>query len=422
MALDETAYLMGMAPEFAVFVNDIEMPPNITQFVTSVEYENLDQAVDKITLELMNPDFTLTNRKFLLPGNVIMLYGGYGKVEDSGKQKVLQRGQLEFLAAGIVTHVRQNFPDGDMPTISVTALSKDYFMNQRRPDLDQEDSSNPRQQDRSEKVDSGEKKHSWGMVDYSDAVKEIANRYGFFTTDDEGKSTIETSGVKENLYQIQGMTDYEFVVGLANLLGWYFWVSANKEGRWLLHFKSPKSVLKSQKKVYTLRYNDGDNSTLLTFEPEMLINDIFTKVSAETLLPNGRILKKAIVFDQTQQWSPVSTRFDQTVEGPIQKPSDVKLYMNDFAISIPDVTGIREEADLERFMKTWVERHQDSFMLGSGTCVGLELMRARQIHRLENLGTLYDGEWIFDMVRHKFSSSEGYSCEFHARKVDKSRG
>lgn len=410
MALDEIAYKLGLAPEFSVFVNDIEMPQDITQFVTSLEYENTDQVVDKIQIEMMNPEFKLTNRKFLLPGNTISVYGGYGKIEG----KEIKRGKLEYLGSGIVTSLRQSFPEGDMPMISITAFSKDHFMHQRVPTLDQEDAKGRG----NARTATKEKKHIWGKVDYSEAVKEIASRYNFFTSDETGASTIETSGRKEYLYQVQGVTDYEFCVGLANLLGWSFWVSCDKEGRWVLHFKSPKTVIKNQEKVYTLRYNDGDNSTLITFDPEMLLTDMFTEVYAETVLPSGRPIKKGVVFSQNQQWSPVATGMEQDVEGSIKKASDIKLYMKDFAISIPDASGIKNEADLEKFVTTWIQRHENTMMLASGSCVGLELLRARQIHRIENVGTLYDGEWLFDSVRHKFSSTDGYMCEFHARKVD----
>jgi len=410
MPFDEQNSKFGMAPEFAVMINDIEMPQNIGQFVTSLEYENMDQAVDKISMELANPDFHLTNRKFLLPGNVISLYGGYGK--------------MEYMASGIVTNLRANFPESDMPSIQVTAYSKDHFMSQRMPDLDQRDTSNPRQTENPEAVKKGKYERVWGKTSIADAVKSIAQQYNFFTSDDEGRSTIDTPDRPlENLYQVQGLTDFEFVTGLANLLGWYFWVDADIEGRWRLHFKSPKSTLKSQKKVYTLKYNFGDASTLLSFEPEMLITDMFTKVAGETFSSkDGKAITSAIAFKQGQQWSPISTRWDQTVEGPINKPSDVKIYMGDYAISVPDTTGFQTAADLDRFLKVWVERHENTLMMAAGQCVGLELLRARQVHKISNVGMLYDGDWLFDTVRHKFSSSSGYTCDFHARRIDKSMG
>jgi hypothetical protein len=410
MAFDEQAYRFGMAPEYAIYINGFEMPEEITQFVTRLEYENADQVVDKISMDLMNPEFSLSERKFILPGNTILIYGGYGK--------------LEFLGAGIVTNVRMNFPQDEMPTISVTAYSKDYFMTQRQPDLDQKTTSNPRQEERSVRVEKQNKVDVWGVTDYSTAIRAVGERYGFFFTDEEGNSTIEkTPYPPENLYQIQGMTDYELCIGLANLIGWCFWVDADKNGRWRMHFKSPKSARKGQKKTYTLRYNDGDTSTLLSFEPEMLIGELYTKISGEISRPDGSIKTQAsIIYEQGAQWSPVATRFDQTVEGPISKPEDVKIFMKDFAITIPDVTGIKTEDDLARFLKVWVERHENSFIMASGTCVGLELLRARQVHKIANVGTLYDGDWIFDSVRHLFTPDEGYVCEFHARRIDSSKG
>lgn len=373
-----------LAPNYKLIISGQELSEEITEYVTSVEYESADLLIDTMRIQLMNPDYKFSELKLFLPGNEMELWGGYG-------------GELSFMGRAVIAKHRATYPPGGMPMISVTGYTGDWYMSQKKPDI--------------ENKGKGKDLITYTDVRYTDVIEKIAEFYSMET--DIDPSNEKVSGI----YQIKDVTHFQFCRGLANLLGWYFWVDGNENGKWVLHFRDPDLYDSKQEIMYTFSYNKGDLSTLLSFEPEMILSDFFTKVTAEITLQSGKVVNKTFVHEK-ESWDVKPTSELEEVEDSISSALDIKLYFKDYSVAIPNTEAIRNPADLERFVDNWIRKHKDEFVIAKGNTVGLENLFARQRHKIANVGTLYNGEWYFNKVRHVFSSSNGYSCNFDARKID----
>lgn len=397
----------NVAPQFKIQVEGQELSQDITQFINSVEYESSDVAIDKIKLVMANPDFVLTERKLFLPGNEIALWFGYD--------------ELKFIGRGIVIKPRPRFPNNDMATLEVTAYTKDYSMTQKKPTGPARKSKPGRKTEEERRLIRLRKiKKSWGKAKISDVIKDIISRpnYDFKIVDNEGNSTIDTSPQSDiNIYQMKDVTDFDMCIGLANMLGWYFWVDGTEDGKWLAHFKNQGTVEKAQTKKYKFVYNDGNLSSLLSFTPEMLFSDHYTTITARITLKNGKVVEKTFVTGESD-WSPLAENERQRVDGKLGTPESIKLFVKDYSFDILNVDSVKTVSDLEWLVNAWIALHKNTFIVGKGTAIGVEDIFARQRHTLENLGTVYNGDYYFSRVRHKMDADNGYELDFHARKID----
>ena len=438
----------GMAPNYELRIEGLSLSEGVTQFIERVEYESADGLVDMMKVSVMNPDFHMSERKLFLPGNEMALWIGYGP-------------DLSFVGRAEIVKVRTTFPPDGMPGLSITGYTKDHRMAERRPDPgpDEEEmkaldadiiklealkarnaqdasSATAKAKTKEEKKQIADRlegvqkalntkitelktkkkvrtqaKAVWNGFTVEEVVTAVAANYGFQTDVDEAP---ELDG---NFYQPHEMSDFDFVAGLSNLVGFFFWVDGDEDGKWWLHFKSPANVGQAvQDKIYTFKYNSGDSTTLLTFAPEMLLKNYFTKVVAVLTLPNGKVVKKEFVETKASEWATKPNVESELAEDILGTAASIKLFLNDFSITIPAVDGIRNEAALEWWVDSWIKRHRQEFMTGKGMVVGLESLRARQSHKIQNIGKIYDGSWFFSRVRHVFDSEGGYGCEFDARK------
>jgi phage protein D len=255
------------------------------------------------------------------------------------------------------------------------------------------------------------KKRIYNDFSYSDMVEDKADAYGMIPDIDETDGTFSK-------VQIASMNDYEFVQGLANLTGYVFWVDGDAEGNWTLHFKRPENAL-VQEKEYTLTYNEGDLSTLLSFRPEKLIKGAYTDIKILTRdRKTGRLIEAEVKEENNA--SPdidASNNPTEAIEGEHSSGSDIKLFFNDFSFDIVSNKRFESEAEAIKWAQQWFRRQRDNFILASGETIGIEEIMARQQHTVKNISTGDDGLYYFSKVKHTFNAGSGYSLQFNARKV-----
>jgi phage protein D len=388
-----------MAPTFDILVEGQPLDSNVLEFIESIEYESADGIADVARIRAVNPDFILSNAKVFQPGNEITIWMGYGS-------------EQEFIGRGIIRKQVPNFPQSGMPTIQAVAYTKDVIMMDNEPEKPKK------------------KKGKGGRVfkdsKFSSAVENRASDYGFEQDIDD------TPDEPSNFIQRPGQSDYEFVNGLANLNGYVFWVDGDDEGKWTLHFKNPDSLSKLQEKQYTFIYNQQDDSTLLTFQPEFLINGAYTEIevivkdartgqlfTTTVKEENGASPDISAIGDPTGEIaspSPIDILRSGSVEG-LTTASDVKLYFNDFSFNVNTDRRFKSQAEVEAWAKQWFRRMRENFILSRGRVIGVGNLRARQVHKLRGVGDLYSGDYYFTKVKHVCSKSQGYVIDFAARKV-----
>ena len=121
---DEEAIRLGLeenlAPAYVVEVGNDILDVGVTDLITQVEYESADGMADVCKITANNPGFALSEAKVFQPGNELAVWMGYGN-------------SLRFIGRSIINTVKSNFPDEGMPSIQVTAFTKDKQMMDNAP-------------------------------------------------------------------------------------------------------------------------------------------------------------------------------------------------------------------------------------------------------------------------------------------------
>jgi phage protein D len=382
-----------MAPAFAIDIQGAQIPGGITQLVEKVEYESCDGMADVARVTAINPEFKVSKAKVFQVGNEMDIWMGYGS------------SQLKLIGRVVISKTRPNFPEDGMPTIEVVGYTKDAQMADHHPTV--RNPPPPRGQPRG-RVYTG--------VTYSDAVQAVAesSEYGFVTDIDP------TRDPPSNFIQKVGVSDYDFVKGLANLTGYMFWVGWDPTGSaWRLYFKDPEQF-QMQDKKYNFRYDMGDDTTLLSFSPELNIKGFQTKITAQVKTPDKGKIMTVEVEEGNAQTPDTDASSDPTEElqGEFTTANAVKLYLQDFSFEVITNKQFKsgDEAALRCWVEQWFRRQRENFVLAHGKTIGIEDLAARQIHAIQGLYGGYDGDYYFSKVKHMMDNN-GYYCEFSARKV-----
>ena len=371
----------SIAPAFILAVEGEELGYGVTQFIERVEFESADGLVDVIKVNVRNPEFLLSNKKVFQPGNELLLAMGYTS-------------KLTFMGRALIRAMEVNYPEDGMPSLSVTAYTADALMADSEPDKG--------------------KDRIYEDVKYSDVVQKIAERHGFNTDDID--DTVVTVPV---VTQKSGINDLQFVGGLSNLSGFLFWVDGNSDDKqWTLHFKNPaKTVVQDRK--YTFVYNRGDDSTLLSFKPQLLLQGFSTKIRAvakDSKSGKSRMVEMEEENNKAPDLKATGDLIGELTSGHTTA-SDVKLYLGEFAFEVKAHQRFATEAELQEWTRQWFRRQRENFVIGNGKIIGIESLRARQVHALDGLGGPLNGDYYFGKVRHVMDNSGGYICNFSARKV-----
>lgn len=375
-----------MAPGFEVAIAGSRLGTKLSELVESIEYESVDGIADEARLTIMNPDYALSNSPLWQPGNELEIWFGYGH-------------ELGHVGRVIIVKPKPTFPESGTPTIQIKGYTKDQLMMRNAPALDKADTRN------------------FEVDLISDAVERVASReaYHFDNLDiDQSPSNRFSSPQKSD------MTDYNYIRGLANLLGWLFWVDYDEDTKWTLHFKNPETF-HAQDVVYTFEHNRGNNSTLLSFDPELSLEGAVTKLQVQSRNPDT---DESFIEEFTEDLDAPDSKYKGDPKKTIDEEHTtagavVKMFFGDYAIEIVSDKKFQSAAEMKLWAQQWFRRRREGFVTGRGTVIGVDTLRARQTHKLVLPSTALCGDYYFARVAHKFDSTSGYIVDFNARKVFK---
>lgn len=437
-ATNDTAF---NAPDFRIEVQGTQVPLGIRQLVERVEYESSDGMADMMKVVFRDPRYmppkgllakgpvrglgaggsgsgshlSLRDIKVFQPGNEMQLWMGYGT-------------KLQSIGRVVIRKVRPNYPRDEMPSVEVIGYTKDSAMMDNAP---QKPKNPPVKTKRAAKGHAKPRPHNgrpFKETTYADAVRSRAREYNFELDVDDSHDQAST------FWQKVGLTDYDFVKGISNLTGFFFWVDDRDPngrpdpGKWWLHFKDPKTLRRKlvQDKIYTLKYDQGPTSSLLDFEPELVLQGASVRLQAQVKDPvTGKVFEA--IFDEDNEDTPdplavVTDDIEFDVEGNIlqgeyKTAAAVKIFLDDFSFEAIANRRFRSEAELILWARQWFRRHRENFVLSHGTVIGIETIMARQVHKITGLGMGIDGDYFFTNVRHIMQNGSGYELECTMRKV-----
>lgn len=419
------------APDFRIAVQGSQVPAGIRQLVERVEYESSDGMADVMKVVFRDPRYippkgltakgplrglgaggsgsgsqlSIRDIKVFQPGNEMSLWLGYGT-------------SLRHVGRVVIRKVRPNFPRDDIPSVEVIGYTKDSAMMDNAPQPPKE------KPPKGKKKKKGETGRAFKNTTFADAVRQRASNYDFVLNVDD------TPDVKSphSFFQKTGLTDYDFIKGIANITGYFFWVDGDEHGAWTLHFRNPAKLKKKvlQDKVYTFKYDQHNLSSLLDFEPEFALQGATTKLQARVKDPvTGKIFDATFEEENEETPDPLAVVPDDieldiegnVLRGEYKTASSVKLFINDYSFQARTNRRFKNEAELIAWARQWYRRHRENFILSSGTIIGIENVMARQIHRIEGIGMGLDGEYFFSNVSHQLSNTSGYELHCTMRKV-----
>lgn len=375
-----------MAPAFEVAIEGSRLGKDLTELVSSAEYESADGIADAARLTVSNPDYALSDSPMWQPGNEMDLWFGYGN-------------ELGYVGRTIIVKPEPAFVESGMPTIAIKGYTKDHLMMLDKPKLEEADIRN------------------FAVDLIGDAVARIASRefYAFDNLDMD-----ETPSNRFAAPQKADINDYNYVRGLANLLGWLFWVDYTRPedggSGWTLHFRDPNG-LRAQELIYTFEHNRGDASTLLSFTPALVLTSARTKLQVQSRNPEtGEIYVEE--FDDTDEAPDAKYKGDpqeviadeHTTAGAL-----VKFFFGDFATEVISDKKFKSASDLKIWAEQWWRRNRENFVLGRGRVIGVDSLRARQRHNFILPSKSLSGSYYWSRARHIFDSG-GYLVDFSARK------
>lgn len=390
-------------PNFVLTVgDDYEINEGVRQLIQVVEYESADGLADIMRIKAINPDFELSDSRIFAPGNEVSLRLGYGE-------------ELHHVGRVRIYKNTPTFPKDGWPTFEAVGYTRDHELMHKQPEAS------------TSGLVSGKDKQKGGrrfiQTKFSEAVLERAEDQGF--TPDIDISNDEPS----DFIQKVGMSDYDFIKGLSNITGFYFWVDGSETGEWTLHFRDPELYDGDQEEKITFKYNDGNLSSLFSFEPTFLATGAVTKIRAKVRnVLTGRMMETEFQEDNTDT---PDVMFDLTenddmglglvnlprMESSPATSTAVQIFIGDY--SFDDITSRRfsSEAQLINWARQWFRRQRENFIMSRGNSIGVEHVMARQLHNISGVGSVYDGEYYFSTVKHVMNSeSEGYTMNFTCRK------
>ena len=390
------------SPRFAIEINGTGIDDNLGRLITMLEYDSTDGGADQMKLTFSNPNLILCDKTILQIGNTIRLWGGFGETEH-------------YIGGGLIEKSRPTFPAGDtMPSIEVVAHTADVLMMRNSP---------PPEDDTVPFASEGKKGKSKNVrtwppgAQYSDVIRDKALAYGFTPdVDDTPDWIIGPDGV----IQKTDIDDFQFVMNVANELGWLFWVECNETFGWTLHFKDPDKASEIQDFEFEFIYNRGDAGTLLSFDGEQLIGDAATQVDVQLWNPrSGQLETYSVTVDPLSAPTEYVGIPDEPILLPPGDGAEITLSFGGVALKVISDRLFQTPGEAKQWVENWARQHNQHLFVGNGEVrgPGAEKLTARQVHKISGLTSNWNGHYYFTHVTHKWTDSTGYSVHWDGRKV-----
>jgi phage protein D len=412
-----------LAPFYILKVEGTKLEVDITSFVKGVEFESAVDMLDLLKIDITNPGFVFdlggpdfTAHKVFQPGNQVDVWAGYGAESEAN-----------FLGRAIIDKHMPNYPENALPSLVINGYDAAKRMTQEQTEITTGDRSKRKDPNKDQ---IGKK---YPMMTHSQMVEDKAAKYGW------AANVYPTTKI-DTLFQKKGMNDYNFVRGLAAINAFDFWVDYDVvKKNWTLNWL-PRDY--KQRPTYVLDY--GTNSgAIFRCDAEYGLSDQITdlqvmyfseenqqwqRVDKIVKQPGADPRYRAGATPGTTQTPrrqtrkgrkpvKVAKRQRDLINEEITNVERLRLASGGHSIDVIPMRRFKDAADAVEFSKRWIQKRREHFIILKGETVGIETMRARQIHEIKGLGKRLSGKYYFTSVRHKLGGGAQYRCEFQAHKV-----
>lgn len=391
----------NLAPRYLISVEGTKLRADVTQFVSSVEYEETEDLASKITLSVANPDFRFNNSKVFAEGNKVDLWMGY-----TGRD-------LTYMNRGIIVRPNVSFPREGMPMLTVVAHGFEALM--------MRDETKGREFKRL--YDAG-------------IVSKLFEDVGIVGDPASGGNVFLTDGIKTR-WMKKGTSKWQYLQKLAQLNGYVAYVDYDIQKGAAIGSFGPPSAVRGQEEFYTFSYGQGEqDSSLLDFEADMSLVESPTTLEVVYTDPKGRRTHKATLEVSSSPLNRAEVAFitrgvrggkkrvkfsgtsgNDLIRDSIENGPRVKISV--FGQSEEIIPNIRfgGPRDARRFAAAWWAMRERDFLFARGTTLGTPFLRRFQTHKFRLPGSRFDGDWRLSSVRHRMAGDSIYETEFTASKL-----
>ncbi len=360
-------------PDFEVFLGTRKMPQDVVLDVTQVSFKNSLTEIDSFEITLSNlwdhatSSFKYSDSELFDPPKKVMISMGY-------------RGRTGLIPmiTGEITGLRPTFPESGQSTLTVSGQHLLHRLTRRK-----------------QESDTYEK-----MTDSQMALR-IAKRLSMKLMINDAASARE---VKHKYVLQNNQYDIVFLMERARRLGYEVYVvesqdSGSKENE--LHFKPSDSV---QRKSYRLTYGE----TLISFTPTLTTANQVEKVTVQGW---DRQRKQPITGQATRQ------ELQTNGVGQKGRQSDLDKAFKGYEEVITD-KPVRDNAEAKQLARQTLENIAKDLVRGSGSTIGLPLLRAGTVVELGGMGRRFSGRYFVTATTHTIGDG-GYTTQFECRREEK---
>jgi len=381
------------APVYRIAINDTEIPAAVRSCVTSVRYEDGIEGADQVQIALANPDLqflrdhirglgaiaipTAVNVNAI--GNVGAVPGGLFDLDNKVTLALGYAPAPEEMFLGEITGVAAGFPNGAIPTLTITA--HDFLQRMTR----------------------GSVSRGFGPIPDAAVIAILSGENGLLPLIDPSMIPLDALNTIGNYLfgtatKQSGQSDFQLLNQIA--ARYDMQVSVDHHTLYLTRF------LKEYEPRLTLRYGQS----LLDFSPRVSSVGQPVGVSMRISLREIRIdLLLSVFWDFDRESIGVTVlpaqaaRVAPSVSKPV-KESKYKAIRN--AIGVANtVVGLIHE----------LRQKINNRLTGSGSAVGDPRLRAGAVVRLEGLGADFSGVYRVTKASHTLDGG-GYRTSFEVQR------
>lgn len=363
----------------------------LDQHLVSVQVEEDIKMASQLTMTLSNPDWVVSDSDILTAGAQFDVNLGYAF------STVFLGRRFELV------HQMPMFPRSDIPTLQISG-----YDGRHRMTLGDKLVGQKKLAAKARKAVA--KKRSFKRKRDDQIVVAIAEIYDFAVD-------IDRTDGKRTRVKKSGQSDWEFILHLAKFNDFETWVDYDPISGWTLHFR--KEDLRKPADYWHFVYRVDGKGTLLECTPELEITRQTTDVE---VLSYDRRLRKVNTSELSETKEVVVKSIRGGIPGgkileEVDYGSKVRFTAFGRTMEVIANRPFRSKKDAKRYAENYLREREKDFLTCTGTVIGTENVRPRQIHYLDGLGVKYSGFYKFIQTTQRWSKDADYETDFVAYKV-----
>lgn len=334
-------------PDFLIKIQGVTLEADVTSAVISLSFESILDAADMFTLQINNADLRYTNSELFQVGQTVEIYMGYV-------------GDLQPMMLGEITAISPSFPQSGASTLSITGYDKSYRLRHNRP-----------------------LRPPLLSLNASAIAAQIA-------VENLLVPIVDPTPLKSRGSTHRTGTDWQILQELADRTGFWTYVYWDK-----LYFRFPRP----QTDLVVLEW--GKN--LSSFTPRMSTAGL---AGIQVIRGYNDSTKQEILAVLP------ALSLGSDIDDTLSRLSSASIdYLVQLGRNVISEDTVESFSDALVVAKAALVRLLQGLYEGSGSCIGIPTLRARDTIEIRGIGKRFSGKYTLSQVTHTIDEG-GYTTQF----------